>query len=141
MTFLENRLSEYIRDDDPFTFVKAPRSGSFAKATALRREQSVDFDADIAVYVKTTEEDEGPASIENLVAYVEKLTNRAYEKRTTRRPRFERNESCVRAIFDVTPKINIDIVPIVALDHKTIPNWGVLPKRDGSQCHTSVTEC
>ncbi len=138
LTFLENKLSGYIRDDDPFKFVKAPRTGSFAKATSLRREESVDFDADIAVYVK--EQDEGSANIASLVSYVEKLTKRAYEKRIMRKPKFEKNESCVRAVFDVTPKINIDIVPIVALDHETIPNWGVLPKRDGSQCYTSVTE-
>ena len=138
LSFLEKRLREYITDDDPYKYVKALRSGSFAKATSLRREQSDDFDADIAVYVE--QQDAGSSSTANLIAYVEKLTKRAYEKRTKRKPRFERHESCVRAVFDVTPKINIDIVPIVALDHKTIPNWGVLPKRDGSECHTSVTE-
>ena len=138
LTFLENKLRDFIRDDDPFKFVKAPRTGSFAKATSLRREESADFDADIAVYVK--EQEEGSANTSNLVAYIEKLTRRAYEKRSKRKPKFEKNESCVRAVFDVTPKINIDIVPIVALDHDKIPNWGVLPKRDGTQCHTSVTE-
>lgn len=127
LTFLENKLRDFIRDDDPFKFVKAPRTGSFAKATSLRREESADFDADIAVYVK--EQEEGSANTSNLVAYIEKLTRRAYEKRSKRKPKFEKNESCVRAVFDVTPKINIDIVPIVALGHDTIPNWGVLPKK------------
>ena len=138
LSFLEKRLREYIQADDPFRFVKALRSGSFAKATALRRSESADFDADIAVYVEADEADS--ADIANLIAYVQKLARRAYKGRTTRRPRFEPNESCVRAVFDVTPKINIDIVPIVAMEHASIPNWGVLPKRDGSHCYTSVSE-
>ena len=138
LSFIEDKISEYIRDDDPFKFVKALRSGSFAKATALRRTDLADFDADIAVYVE--EDQAGPAEISDLVSYLEKLTKRAYENRTIRSPKFERNESCVRAVFDVTPKINIDIVPVVALDHATVPNWGLLPKRDGTECHTSVTE-
>ena len=136
--FLEGRLSEYIREDDPFKFVKALRSGSFAKATALRRSESADFDADMAVYVEVA--DASSTDVANLIAYVEKLARRAYKARTTRRPRFEPNESCVRIAFRVTPKINIDVVPIVAIEHRSIPNWGVLPKRDGTRCHTSVSE-
>ena len=75
-----------------------------------------------------------------MISYLEKLARTAYEKRTVRTPRFETNESCVRAVFNVTPKINIDIVPVVSIEHKSIPNWGILPKRDGTRCHTSVTE-
>lgn len=138
LSFLESKLSEYIRQDDPFKFVKALRSGSFAKATALRRSESADFDADLAVYVEA--EDADSTDIANLIAYVERLTRRAYEHRTKRRPRFETNESCVRVVFSVTPKINIDIVPIIAIEHDSIPNWGVLPKRDGTACYTSVSE-
>ena len=136
--FLEKRLSEYIREDDPFEFVKALRSGSFAKATALRRSESADFDADMAVYVKVADASSG--DVANLVGYVEKLARRAYTARTIRRPRFETHESCVRIAFRVTPKINIDVVPIVAIEHRSIPNWGVLPKRDGTSCYTSVSE-
>lgn len=138
LSFLEKKLSDYIRNDDPFRFVKALRSGSFAKATALRRSESADFDADIAVYVEAKDADS--SDVENLIAYIEKLARRAYKNRTVRRPRFEKHESCVRAIFSVTPKINIDIVPIVAIEHRSIPNWGVLPKRDSTRCLTSVTE-
>lgn len=138
LAFLEGKLSSYIREDDPFKFVKALRSGSFAKATALRRSDSADFDADMAVYVVADDAD--ATDVENLVAYIEKLTRRAYKRRTTRRPRFEPNESCVRAIFDKTPKINIDIVPVMAIEHRSIPNWGILPKRDGTRCYTSVSE-
>ena len=138
LSFLEDTLSDYIREDDPFKFVKALRSGGFAKATALRRTELADFDADIAVYVE--EDQAGPAEVADLVSYLEALTKRAYENRTTRSPKFETHESCVRAVFDVTPKINIDVVPVVALDHPTIPNWGLLPKRDGTRCHTSITE-
>lgn len=138
LSFLESKLGDYIRDDDPFRFVKALRSGSFAKATALRRSESADFDADIAVYVEP--EDAGSSDLENLIAYVERLTRRAYKQRTVRSPRFETNESCVRVVFNVTPKINIDIVPIVAIEHASIPNWGILPKRDGTRCFTSVSE-
>ena len=138
LSFLERRLSEYIREDDPFKFVKALRSGSFAKATALRRTETADFDADIAVYVEA--EDEHSAVVANLIVYLENLARRAYEKRTVRKPNFETNESCVRVVFDVTPKINIDIVPVVAIDHASIPNWGILPKRDGTQCYTAVSE-
>lgn len=138
LTFLEGKLSSFIREDDPFKFVKALRSGSFAKATALRRSESADFDADMAVYVLADNADTG--EVANLVAYIEKLVRRAYERRTSRRPRFEKNESCVRVVFNKTPKINIDIVPILALEHGSIDNWGVLPKRDGTFCHTSVSE-
>ena len=132
--FLEGKLREFIQDDDPYTFAKALRSGSFAKATALRRTEAADFDADIAVYVNV--DDEAAADVADLVAYIEKLARRAYKQRTKRRPRFEINESCVRAVFTVTPKINLDIVPMVALEHETIENWGLLPKRDGTQCLT-----
>ena len=138
LSFLEGKLSEYISEDDPYRFVKALRTGSFAKATALRRTDKADFDADIAVYVEAENEDSAVKG--NLISYLEKLARRAYEKRTVRTPNFETNESCVRAVFDVTPKINIDIVPVVAMDHNSIPNWGLLPKRDGTHCYTSVTE-
>lgn len=138
LLFLEDKLREFIQEDDPYRFVKALRSGSFAKATALRRTEAADFDADIAVYVEVN--DEGAADIADLVAYIEKLARRAYSRRTVRRPRFETNESCVRIVFTVTPKINIDIVPIISIEHQSIPNWGLLPKRDGTQCHTSVSE-
>ena len=137
LDFIQDKLAEYISDDDPYKFVKALRNGSFAKATALRREESLDFDADIAIYV---EDDGSEHDLENLIAYVEQLTRKAYSKRKKRKPQFELNESCVRVIFNITPKINIDIVPIVALDHPTIENWGLLPKRDGTFCYTSVSE-
>ena len=138
LSFLEKKIGEYIRDDDPFKFVKALRSGSFAKATALRRSESADFDADIAVYVE--EDQAGSAEVEDLVTYMEQLTRLAYQNRTSRTPIFERHESCVRAVFDVTPKINIDVVPVIALDHEAIDNWGILPKRSGTRCHTSISE-
>ena len=136
--FLESKLRDFIRDDDPYTFAKALRSGSFAKATALRRTEAADFDADIAVYVNV--DDEAEADVDDLVAYTEKLTRRAYKQRTKRRPRFETNESCVRVVFKAPPKINLDIVPMVAIEHASIDNWGLLPKRDGTQCLTSVSE-
>ena len=138
LSFLESRLSQYIQDDDPFKYIKALRSGSFAKATALRRSESADFDADIAVYVEAKEAD--ATEVANLIAYIERLARRAYKQRTKRRPRFETNESCVRVVFSVTPKINIDIVPIVAVSHSSIRNWGILYKRDGTSCYTSVSE-
>lgn len=138
LSFLEGKLREFIQDDDPYRFVKALRSGSFAKATALRRTEAADFDADIAVYMEVDDED--AAEVADLIAYIEKLTRRAYKQRTSRRPRFETHESCVRVAFTVTPKINIDIVPIVSIYHQSIPNWGLLPKRDGTRCHTSVSE-
>lgn len=85
-------------------------------------------------------EGESPV-LSELIDYLEKLTRRAYQKRTHRKPKFDRShESCVRVIFDVTPRINIDIVPIVAIEHDSIPNWGLLPKRDGTRCHTSISE-
>lgn len=135
---LEDKLREFIQDDDPYKFVKALRSGSFAKATALRRTEAADFDADIAVYVDV--DDEAAADVADLVAYIEKLARRAYKQRTKRRPRFETNESCVRVVFTAPPKINLDIVPMVAIEHESIDNWGKLPKRDGTQCLTSVSE-
>lgn len=138
LSFLEQRLADYIRDDDPYDFVKALRSGSFAKATSLRRTVASDFDADLAVYVREANSDTPDTA--DLIAYVETLATRAYEKREKRPAKFERNESSVRVVFDVTPKINIDIVPIVWTDHHAIPNWGVLPKRDGTRCYTSVSE-
>lgn len=138
LSFIEEKLHEFIQDDDPYRFVKALRSGSFAKATALRRTEAADFDADIAVYVDV--DDDEAAEVADLIAYVEKLARRAYKRREKRRPRFETNESCVRVAFAAPPQINIDIVPIVAIPHDTIPNWGLLPKRDGTRCHTSVSE-
>ena len=138
LSFLEDKLREFIQDDNPYKFVKALRSGSFAKATALRRTDAADFDADIAVYVEV--EDREAVDVANLVAYTEKLARRAYKNRTKRPAKFETHESCVRVVFDVTPKINIDIVPIVSVEHKSIPNWGLLFKRDGTRCYTSVSE-
>ena len=138
LSFIEDKLHEFIQEDDPYRFVKALRSGSFAKATALRRTEAADFDADIAVYVEV--EDEEAAEVADLVAYLEKLARRAYKQRTVRRPRFETNESCVRVVFTKPPQINVDIVPIVDTPHDTIPNWGLLPKRDGTHCYTSVSE-
>lgn len=136
--FLEEKLRDYIQDDDPFTFVKALRSGGFPKHTVLRRTEAADFDADLAVYVTASDGADTPVS--NLVQYLENLTRRAYENRTERKPKFVKEDSCVRIVFDVTPKINIDVVPVVALDHDSIPNWGLIPRRDGSRPRTSVTE-
>ncbi len=136
--FLEGKLRDYIQDDDPFTFVKALRSGSFPKATSLRRTEAADFDADLAVYVTAAAGAETPVA--DLVQYLENLARRAYKKRTQRKPKFIREDTCVRIVFDVTPKINIDVVPVVALDHNSIPNWGLIPRRDGSRPRTSVTE-
>lgn len=139
LQFLEDKLSDFIKDDDPFEFVKALRSGGFAKATSLRRAESADFDADLAVYVIAADGAATPTG--DLLDYLEKLARRAYKDRTTRKPKFDREpESSVRIIFDVTPKLNIDLVPVVALDHASIPNWGVIPRRDGEKRHTSVTE-
>jgi len=138
LDFLENKLCDYIQDDDPFSFVKALRSGSFPKATALRRTEAADFDADIAVYVTAAGGEDTP--VEDLVQYLETLTKRAYEKRTERTPMFKKEDSCVRVIFDVTPKINIDVLPVVALEHDSIPNWGMIPRRDSKKPRPSITE-
>lgn len=138
LSFLERKLRDYIREDDPYDFEKALQSGSFAKATSLRRTVAADFDADLAVYVRVADPDTTDTA--DLIAYVEDLAKRAYEKREKRPAKFERNESCVRVVFDVTPKINIDIVPIIWIGHGAILNWGVLPKRDGTRCFTSVSE-
>ena len=138
LSFLEDKLREFIQEDSPYKFVKALRSGSFAKATALRRTEAADFDADIAVYVEV--KDREAVDVADLVAYTEKLARRAYKNRTKRPAKFETHESCVRVVFDVTPKINIDIVPIVSVEHKSIPNCGLLFKRDGTRCYTSVSE-
>jgi hypothetical protein len=138
LDFLEGKLREFIQDDDPFSFVKALRSGGFPKHTSLRRTEAADFDADLAVYV--TAADGADTPVADLVQYLENLTRRAYENRTQRKPKFVKEDSCVRIIFDVTPKINIDVVPVVALDHDSIPNWGLIPRRDGTRPRTSVTE-
>lgn len=139
LEFLEAKLSEQIKDDDPFEFVKALRSGGFPKAASLRRSESADFDADLAVYLRAAAGADTP--IDDLLDYLERLARRAYENRTTRKPKFDRSqESCVRIVFDVTPKLNIDLVPVVALENDAVPNWGVIPRRDGEKRQTSVTE-
>ena len=139
LDFLEGKLSEFIKDDDPFEFVKALRSGGFAKATSLCRYEAADFDADLAVYVVAADGAATPTG--DLLDYLEKLARRAYKNRTTRKPKFDRTpESSVRIVFDVTPRLNIDLVPVVSIDHASIPNWGVIPRRDGEKRHTSVTE-
>ena len=137
--FLEQKLGDFISDGDPFDFVKALRSGSYAKATMLRRHAAGDFDADLAVYVRAA--DGAGTPISELLDYLEGLLRRAYKERAHRKPVFDREpKSCVRVRFEITPKINIDVVPVVAIEHSTIPNWGAIPRRDGEMRLTSVTE-
>ena len=140
LDLLEKKLKTFISDDDDFDFGKVLRSGSYAKNTLLKRHESGDFDADAAVYVKPPDEDEEPG-LATVLDYVEKLLRRAYANRTKRKPVFDRTpKSAVKVKFEVTPKINIDAVPVVAVDHATIPNWGKIPRRSGGFRSTSVTE-
>lgn len=137
--FLEGKLKDFISDDDEFTLVKVLRSGSYAKNTLLKRHDSGDFDADAAIYIKAAE-DESP-DLSQLLDYLEKLLRRAYKQRKERKPSFDRStKSAVRVKFEVTPRINIDAVPVISLEHATIPNWGKIPRRDGEFRATSVTE-
>lgn len=139
LDFLETKLKNYVADDDDTTFVKALRSGSYAKATLLRRHEQGDFDADIAIYVRGGIADEDHS--DGLLDYLERLLRRAYKNRSKRKPRFDRSsKSAVKVIFDDHPKINIDAVPVITVDHDQIPNYGEIPRRDGERRRTSVTE-
>ncbi|MFZ5476913.1 MAG: SMODS domain-containing nucleotidyltransferase [Myxococcota bacterium] len=139
LDFLETKLGEFIEDDDEVRFVKALRSGSYAKNTLLRRHEAGDFDADIAIYVEPKNGDE--ESLPLLLDYLERLLRRAYKDRTARPPTFDRTaKSAVRVKFLDSPKINIDAVPVISRPHDTIPNWGAIPRRDGELRDTSVTE-
>lgn len=139
LDFLETKLGDYIEDDDNVTFVKALRSGSYAKNTLLRRHEAGDFDADIAIYVEPADGDE--SSLPKLLDYLERLLRRAYKDRTARPATFDRSpKSAVRVQFLDSPKLNIDAVPIIRRDHTAIPNWGAIQRRDGELRDTSVTE-
>ena len=100
----------------------------------LRRHATGDFDADLGLYIKV--DDDGETPTENLLDYTEALLRRAYAQRTQRKPTFDRSsKSSVKVKFEVAPKINLDITPIIALEHASIPNWGLIPRRDGEQRH------
>jgi hypothetical protein len=136
LDFIEKHLPEHINEDDPIKFLKALRSGSYAKNTMLRRHQEGDFDADIGLYFEVSD-----AQRSNLLDYTEQLLRRAYRNRTKRIPTFKRiAKSSVKVSFEENPKINIDAVPIISKPHKYIPNWGAIPRRDGELRDTSVTE-
>ncbi len=131
LDFLEKNLGTYITSEDEFDFEKALRSGSYAKTTILKRHEDGDFDADIGIYLKSRDGEE----IDNQSAlnYIEGLLRKAYEKRTERRPEFDRSKkSSIKIKFEDHPKINIDVVSIESKDHESIPNWGEILRRDGS---------
>jgi hypothetical protein len=139
LDFLESKLKDFVVDDDRYHLVKVLRSGGYAKSTLLKRHETGDFDADAAIYIKAADGEAPP--LKNLLDYVEALLRRAYENRTKRKPTFDRGpKSAVRVKFEVTPKINIDAVPVIDLPHDSIPNWGTIPRRDGELRNTSISE-
>lgn len=139
LDFIEEKFESFeIEDHHDFSFKKALRSGSYAKKTILKRHETGDFDADIGIYFDV--EDPEKLSPHDLMDHVEAVLRRAYKNRTGRTPQFERCKSAVRVKFDTHPKINIDAVPIVSLEHGSIDNYGYIPRRDLEKRKTSVTE-
>lgn len=139
LDFIEKKFASFeIEEHHDFSFKKALRSGSYAKNSILRRHDIGDFDADIGVYFDV--DDPEKLSPHDLMDHVESVLRRAYKNRTERTPEFERCKSAVRVKFDTQPKINIDAVPIVSLNHASIENYGYIPRRDNEKRKTSVTE-
>ena len=140
LNFIEKKFGSYETDDHhDFSFKKALRSGSYAKNAILRRHETGDFDADIGIYFDV--EDSDSLSPHDLLDHVESVLRRAYKNRTERQPQFDRScGSAVRFRFEISPKINIDAVPIVSLEHGSINNYGYIPRRDAEKRKTSVTE-
>lgn len=139
LDFLEKKLSNFIADDDEYTFVKALRSGSYSKDTILKRHDKGDFDADIAIYLKS--KNGKPIDPLKAIAYLEKLLRKAYKNRTERTPSFDPStNSALRVKFEDHPKINLDVVCVEAIDHKTIKNLGEILRKDGTRRLTSITE-
>jgi len=139
LDFIEEKFESFeIEDHHDFSFKKALRSGSYAKKTILKRHETGDFDADIGIYFDV--EDPEKLSPHDLMDHVEAVLRRAYKNKTGRTPQFERCKSAVRVKFDTHPKINIDAVPIVSLEHSSIDNYGYIPRRDLEKRKTSVTE-
>lgn len=140
LDFIEKNFASFeVEDHHDFAFKKALRSGSYAKKAILRRHDIGDFDADIGIYFEV-EDSEGLAP-QDLLNHVESVLRRAYKNRTERQPEFDRScQSAVRIKFEVSPKINIDAVPIVSLQHSSIDNYGYIPRRDSEKRKTSVTE-
>lgn len=140
LDFIEGKFESFeVEDHTDFSFKKALRSGSYAKKTSLRRHEEGDFDADIGIYFDV--EDPEALGPHDLLDHVESVLRRAYKNRTERQPIFDRSvKSAVRIKFEVSPKINIDAVPIVSLAHSSIDNYGYIPRRDSEKRKTSVTE-
>ena len=135
--FLDKNLGAAVSESDEFEFIKALRSGSYAKQTMVRRANVGDFDADLGIYVSSSAED---FLLDNLLTYINGMVVRVYEKRKKRPAHIDLTpKSAIRIAFVDNPKINIDVVPIVALDHPEIPNWGYIPRADGERRATSVT--
>lgn len=139
LDFIEKKFSTYDTEThDDFSYKKSLRSGSYAKDAILKRHDTGDFDADIGIYFDV--EDAETLSPHDLMNHVESVLRRAYKNRTERTPEFERAKSAVRVKFETHPKINIDAVPIVSLEHASIENYGYIPRRDNEKRKTSVTE-
>lgn len=136
LDLLERRLGGEFGQLEGFDFVKALRSGSYPKQTMVRRAKVGDFDADLGVYVSSS----GSRPIDGLLNHVQSMVERVYASRTKRQPYIDRSaKSSIRVEFEDHPKINIDIVPIIVLEHPKIANWGYIPRRDGERRPTSVT--
>jgi len=139
LDFLEGKLSDFISDDDTYKFVKALRSGSYAKTTILKRHEQGDFDADIGIYLES--EDGSAIKITDALMYVESLLNKAYKDRTSRKPKYDLSKkSSIKVVFEDRPKINLDVVCIETKDHDSIDNWGQILRSDGTKRDTSITE-
>ncbi len=139
MDFLEKHLGDYISGEDECKFIKALRSGSYAKSTILKRHEEGDFDADIGIYL----ESQDGKVIDGVKAldYIHGLLKKAYKNRTERKPEYDRSKkSSIKVKFEDHPKINIDVVSIESKHHKNIANWGAILRKDGSKRDTSITE-
>lgn len=138
LDFLDEHLAPESEGNAGVKLIKTLRSGSYAKNTLLRRHDTGDFDADLALYFEV---EESKTTVPNLLDEVHARLARVYKGRTKRPPHFDRSgKSAVRVLFRNPPKINLDVVPIIRIEHATVPNYGAIPRADGELRQTSVTE-
>ena len=139
LDFLEKKLRSFVGDGDAFIFVKALRSGSYAKKTLLKRHEQGDFDADIGIYLNSKNSEK--INAKKAQKYIESLLRKVYEGRTMRKPTFDHTtKSSIKVKFENHPKINLDVVPIETKNHISIDNWGEILRKDNSRRETSITE-
>ena len=126
---LETRLKSYIDEHPDYGFVKARRSGSVPKGTALKTVN----DMDLAVYV---EETKAPGTDSALLSWMEARLKEALQPLGLKDAQFRQEAHCVTVSYQGSG-LKVDVVPV--LYEGEADDVGYLITDTGARVETSVT--